>query len=60
MKTYSCGNCGYILPGPVGRCPRCDVLLSGEREGDEAERQRREQAYRRNSPEARARREKHP
>ena len=32
MKTYSCGNCGYILPGPVGRCPRCGVLLRGERE----------------------------
>ncbi len=58
MKTYSCGNCGYILSGPVGRCPRCGVLLSGEREGDEAERQRRDREYRRNSPEARARREK--
>lgn len=58
MKTYACGNCGYILPGLVGRCPRCGVLLSGEQEGDEAERQRRDREYRRNSPEARARREK--
>lgn len=58
MKTYSCGNCGYILPGPVGRCPRCGVLLRGEQVGDEAERQRRDREYRRNSPEARARREK--
>lgn len=56
MHTHSCGNCGYPLPGPVGQCPRCGVLLRGEREGDEGERLRRDHAYRRNRPEAVARR----
>ncbi|GAB4505357.1 MAG: hypothetical protein Fur0043_23520 [Anaerolineales bacterium] len=58
MRVYSCGNCGYVLPGPVGRCPRCGVLLRGEREGSEEERRRRERAYQRNRPEAIERRQK--
>ncbi len=59
MYTYSCGNCGEILPGPdIGRCPYCGVLLRGTQEGAEEERLRRQRNYRRNRPEAVARRQK--